>query len=60
MAFVYASYTITFVEQPSFDSLDTCEGEWRNKLNAQVYIQKHGPPSCKIILDPFLSTYEVH
>jgi len=29
----------TFVEQSSFNSLDTCEDKWFNKLNAQINIQ---------------------
>jgi len=31
--------TVTFVEQPSFDSPDTCEDKWLHTLNAQTNIQ---------------------
>jgi len=33
------AYTVTFVEQTSFHSIDTCEDKWLNKLNARINIQ---------------------
>jgi len=32
---IYETYPITFIEQPSFNSVDTCEDKWLNKLSAQ-------------------------
>ena len=34
---IYGSYTVAFVEQLSFDSLDTSEDKWLNKLNAPTF-----------------------
>jgi len=39
--------TITFLEQPSFHSLNTCEDKWIDKRNAHVI--KHDPSSCETI-----------
>jgi len=36
---IYDSYTVIFVEQPSFDYLDTCEDKWLGKPNAKINIQ---------------------
>jgi len=30
---------VTFIEQPSFRSLDKCEDKWHNKLGAKINIQ---------------------
>ena len=35
----HEDHTVTFVEQPSFPSLDTCEEKWYHKLDAQNNIQ---------------------
>jgi len=40
---VIAFYTDTFVEQPSFDSLDACEDRWVDKLNEQIKFQSMIP-----------------
>jgi len=35
----YEAFTITFVEQPIFHSLDTCEDKWFDKRNAHINIE---------------------
>jgi len=44
---IYDSYTVAFVEQPSFHSLDTCEDKWLNNTNAQMNIQSTILPCVK-------------
>ena len=41
------SYTATFLEPPSFYSVDTCDDKWFNKLNAQINIQSVMLPRVK-------------
>ena len=36
---IHEAYTVTFVEQPSFHSLDTCEVQWFHKCDTQIRIQ---------------------
>jgi len=44
---MYEAYAIAFAEQSSFHSLDTCEDEWFNKLNAQININSMILPRVK-------------
>ena len=55
---IYEVYTVAFVEQPSFHSLDTDEDKWLNKLNAQAvaYLRKVAPMT-KFKCAPFLKIY---
>jgi len=41
------SYTVTFVGQPSFDSLGTSEDEWINKPNAKTNVESMIQPRVK-------------
>ena len=36
---LHEAYTVTFVEQPSCDSLDICENKWYHLIDAQINIQ---------------------
>jgi len=36
---LHVAHIVTFVEQPSSHSLDTCEDKWYRKLDAQIIIQ---------------------
>jgi len=48
-----ALISVAFEEQPSFNSLDTCEGKWLNKPKSQ----KRDPPSCETILVPLCDVH---
>jgi len=41
------SYTVTFVGQPSFDSLGTSEDKWINKPNAKTNVESMIQPRVK-------------
>jgi len=41
------SYTVAFVEQPAFDSLDICEDKWLNNSNTQINIESMILPRVK-------------
>jgi len=49
---IYEAYTVTFVEQPSFHSLDTYEDEWINELVAQIGIPNMILPRAKLFFVP--------
>ena len=44
---IYEAYTVTFVEQLIFQSLDACEDKWLNNLNIQINIQSMILPRVK-------------
>jgi len=48
---IFEAHTITFVEQTSFNCLNTCEDKWLNKLNAQIKYSKHDPSSHEIMIN---------
>jgi len=49
----YNSYNVIFIEQRSFNSLNTCEDEWLNKPNAQFSTQSMMLPCVKSFLFTF-------
>ena len=44
---IHEGYTVTFADQPSFHSLDKCEGKWYHKRDAQITIQSMILPRVK-------------
>ena len=47
---IYEALTITFLEQPSFHSLDVCEDKWFDKRNAHINIQSMILPRVEQLL----------
>jgi len=36
---IHEAYAVTFAEQPSFHSLNKCEGKWYHQLDAQINVK---------------------
>ena len=51
---LHEAYTVTFVEQPSFHSLDICENKWYHLIDAQINIQNMILTHVKYLLRYFV------